>query len=1214
MLKNPFQFQWFRTRSGPETPTSDIKGRISFNPKTPVNLRGSYCDLFVGKHSKFGEVAMKRPRLDPQASNSKEMQQFEVEADTWRSLKHEYILEFFGTYRENGYLYMISPWIPNGALSEYIKKDPRVNRARLLRETAEALAYLHNRGMIHGDIKASNILVSPDIHALLCDFGLSRMINVATATGLKGAGTTRWQAPELWKDSPKGFTTDIYAFGITIYEVLSGRVPYDHLHDSGIFLAVMERGERPPKDPRSSLTGESYDELWVTAEWCWQTQPEKRPSISGVIARLADTQLVVTQPTSVTTAQGSRHVIQPPAIQPPVSLPPTLHVPQSSRPAPPPPSRPVVPQNPASEAHYPYREIASPTQPPDVQSGRGRPSKRWTAPATPETGYLPSPSAPRPGGDQPRGLNVIQEGYSGKVSPRNDMAYPPSTPYPLTGSTPARSQTDPNYGRDPRSPGHEYQSPYPPAIAPSSPLPRQDEGPYSAHNLGEHPNQAGGLRPSFAPTSPPVPAVRQLPVIPGTALPRQPAVASIKSAESEQVGKQPYPPLDPRIYKHPDVIAYMKSNPNIPQIPQFHQYLLLRTIRNGSHGRVKHAVQADTHRVVAIKLVKNNPYGVNSIKGRIQLLLGLRHPNIIQLIDVKETPKYIGLVTQYASEGELFDYVLKRNQLREQVAQRIFAQIVSAVSYLHAKGIIHLNIGLETIFLNHDRHVLLAGFGYARTFSQDNDYTNTTGNDTIYNAPETCISDKHYSGRAADVWSCGVVLYVMLVGKLPFGAGVSDNDAPWASKSVLTSRLSLPDNISVIAADLLLRMLTFSPEKRCDLRAVRTDPWLGPESYLLGKSIMELEKEVPIPPNAELQQWSSRNLQHHVNLGSNEDLGGRGVPGPSSLSRRNTYDRSQGDSQRFGNTEPPSQPTVRYDTSRPPPNQSTGRAGRPPPIVIPEINEPQDDWTVLDDSTQNHHDGGPSNASSRLNTGPPSATSFRTTKSSIRERVVSMFTGGQAVKRIPPKSTLAPPTVTEDTVSRRVSISSTRSKHVKKSSITVIGSRPMDPDQDVSEEGHPQPPKVIYFYDLTKPYYEFTLFSQHPISHEGKVYPTAGHFYHAAKFFQYSPTHAERIRNLGPGSNERQVIEEASRFAQGIRNDWPRVKVSVMDQTLELKFTQHPDLRAQLLRTGDAWLVFDTGGLDPFWGSGVGGNGRNELGVALMRLREAMRARRGTSQ
>lgn len=207
-----------------------------------------------------------------------------------------------------------------GTLVEFIKERPWVNRIRLVRpypmpkipaidslvlppqlhETADAIRYLHNKKVVHGDIKGNNILIGNHEHALLCDFGLTKVAPSQTSTSLKGAGTVRWQSPELWEDSPKTFKSDVYAFGMTIVEVslgftltytpslfilivrqaLKGKVPFaHHTNDMAVMLAVISKGERPSKDPMSSPTGISYSRAWNVAEACWAGQAEARISI-----------------------------------------------------------------------------------------------------------------------------------------------------------------------------------------------------------------------------------------------------------------------------------------------------------------------------------------------------------------------------------------------------------------------------------------------------------------------------------------------------------------------------------------------------------------------------------------------------------------------------------------------------------------------------------------------------------------------------------------------------------------------------------------------------------------------------------------------------------------------------------------------------------------------------------------------------------------------
>ncbi|KIJ66838.1 hypothetical protein HYDPIDRAFT_108754 [Hydnomerulius pinastri MD-312] len=144
----------------------------------------------------------------------------------------------------------------------------------------------------------------------------------------------------------------------------------------------------------------------------------------------------------------------------------------------------------------------------------------------------------------------------------------------------------------------------------------------------------------------------------------------------------------------------------------------------------------------------------------------------------------------------------------------------------------------------------------------------------------------------------------------------------------------------------------------------------------------------------------------------------------------------------------------------------------------------------------------------------------------------------------------------------------------------------------------------ILFYEKSAPFYEFTNFSAHDIQYKGKRYPTSEHLFQSFKFLDDHPEIAERIRKCG----ERPMLafDEAHRYQSWVRADWRQVNVEKMEFALRLKFTQHPDLKAMLLGTGDAELIEDSP-RDYFWGVGADHTGRNELGKALVRLRDELR-------
>ncbi|KAG8903407.1 hypothetical protein FRB99_003337 [Tulasnella sp. 403] len=250
---------------------------------------GGFGDVFKGRHSVCGQVALKQVDFNRIPRKERVLKLISAEVKAWKSLSHRHILPFLGLYAKKGHLYMVSPWVEHGCLMDYLKKHPDADRVQFIRETADALSYLHEQKTIHGDIKGCNILVSTTIHALLCDFGLSRSIDEKTQTQLKGSGSHRWMAPEIWEEKPKSFASDVFSFGMTIYEVskiISGNMPLFQYQDSIPAVVAVTRGKRPPTQPETAPNGTSYTPLWVIAMDCWKEQPEARPSAAKVFQDL----------------------------------------------------------------------------------------------------------------------------------------------------------------------------------------------------------------------------------------------------------------------------------------------------------------------------------------------------------------------------------------------------------------------------------------------------------------------------------------------------------------------------------------------------------------------------------------------------------------------------------------------------------------------------------------------------------------------------------------------------------------------------------------------------------------------------------------------------------------------------------------------------------------------------------------------------------------
>ena len=223
----------------------------------------------------------------------------------------------------------------------------------------------------------------------------------------------------------------------------------------------------------------------------------------------------------------------------------------------------------------------------------------------------------------------------------------------------------------------------------------------------------------------------------------------------------------------------------------------------------------------------------------------LKHPNIVRLYDVIETDKYIGIILDYASGGELFDHILAHRYHKEKDACRLFAQLISGVWYIHQRKIVHRDLKLENLLLDRNRNVIITDFGFANRFEhRSDDLMQTSCGSPCYAAPELVISEGAYVGSAVDIWSCGVILYAMLAGYLPFDDDPANPDGDNINllyRYIVNTPLSFPDYISPEARDLLSIMLQPDPQRRADLSSVMQHPWLAPYAYLFDKTIEDLE-------------------------------------------------------------------------------------------------------------------------------------------------------------------------------------------------------------------------------------------------------------------------------------------------------------------------------------------------------------------------------------
>lgn len=263
----------------------------------------------------------------------------------------------------------------------------------------------------------------------------------------------------------------------------------------------------------------------------------------------------------------------------------------------------------------------------------------------------------------------------------------------------------------------------------------------------------------------------------------------------------------------------------------------------------------------------------------------IKHPNIVRLYDVIETDKYIGIILEYASGGELFDHILAHRYLKEKDACKLFAQLISGVAYIHSKKIVHRDLKLENLLLDRHRNVIITDFGFANHFEhRPDDLMQTSCGSPCYAAPELVVSEGLYVGSAVDIWSCGVILYAMLAGYLPFDddpANPEGDNINLLYRYIMSTPLTFPEYVSTDARDLLLIMLVPDPKHRAGLPEIMAHRWLSPYAHLFNRTIEELEQIAVEQQNAKRQAY-----QRQMRERAQAQQGDRERQDPSTPGRR----------------------------------------------------------------------------------------------------------------------------------------------------------------------------------------------------------------------------------------------------------------------------------------------------------------------------------------
>uniref|UniRef100_A0A674N6Z5 non-specific serine/threonine protein kinase n=1 Tax=Takifugu rubripes TaxID=31033 RepID=A0A674N6Z5_TAKRU len=256
--------------------------------------------------------------------------------------------------------------------------------------------------------------------------------------------------------------------------------------------------------------------------------------------------------------------------------------------------------------------------------------------------------------------------------------------------------------------------------------------------------------------------------------------------------------------------------------PHIGNYRLLKTIGKGNFAKVKLARHILTGREVAIKIIDKtqlNPTSLQKVFVRFVVTISLFVA--VQLFEVIETEKTLYLIMEYASGGEVFDYLVAHGRMKEKEARAKFRQIVSAVHYCHQKNIVHRDLKAENLLLDADSNIKIADFGFSNEFSVGSKLDTFCGSPP-YAAPEL-FQGKKYDGPEVDIWSLGVILYTLVSGSLPFdGQNLKE-----LRERVLRGKYRIPFYMSTDCEGILRRFLVLNPAKRCSLEQIMKDKWIN---------------------------------------------------------------------------------------------------------------------------------------------------------------------------------------------------------------------------------------------------------------------------------------------------------------------------------------------------------------------------------------------------
>ncbi|OIS97367.1 PREDICTED: CBL-interacting serine/threonine-protein kinase 11-like [Nicotiana attenuata] len=264
----------------------------------------------------------------------------------------------------------------------------------------------------------------------------------------------------------------------------------------------------------------------------------------------------------------------------------------------------------------------------------------------------------------------------------------------------------------------------------------------------------------------------------------------------------------------------------MPEKPLFGKYELGKLLGCGASAKVYHAREIDNGQSVAIKVInKNNKDNIpnENIEREISILRQLRHPYIVKLHEVLATKSKIYFIMEYVKAGELFTKITDHGRFSEDLSRKYFQQLISALNYCHSRGIYHRDLKPENILIDENGDLKISDFGLSATTDQIQKFDgllHTVCGSPAYVAPEI-LTIKGYDGAKTDIWSCGIILYVMIAGYLPF----YDQNLMLMYKKIYKGEFKCPKWMSPDVKRILSRLLDTNPATRITIDEIIKDPW-----------------------------------------------------------------------------------------------------------------------------------------------------------------------------------------------------------------------------------------------------------------------------------------------------------------------------------------------------------------------------------------------------